>query len=93
VRDNIDAAQSGGRDAVRLKWVGLPDAAAANGLNGALIFCKGASRLKQPSPDRWTANVIFIVVIGGIRTIAVGRFSAGLSSSRCARLWRLRQWY
>jgi len=71
VRDNIDAAQSVGVDAVRLKWAVFLIAAAATGLTGALIFLQTA----RISPDAafaltdWTANVIFIVVIGGIGTI------------------------
>jgi branched-chain amino acid transport system permease protein len=71
VRDNIDAAQSVGVDAVRLKWAVFLVAAAATGLTGALIFLQTA----RISPDAafaltdWTANVIFIVVIGGIGTI------------------------
>src|SRR5580698_5417604 len=71
VRDNIDAAQSVGVDAVRLKWAVFLIAAAMTGLTGALIFLQTA----RISPDAafaltdWTANVIFIVVIGGIGTI------------------------
>jgi branched-chain amino acid transport system permease protein len=71
MRDNIDAAQSVGVDAVRLKWTVFLIAAAATGLTGALIFLQTA----RISPDAafaltdWTANVIFIVVIGGIGTI------------------------
>ena len=71
VRDNIDAAQSVGVDAVRLKWAVFLIAAAATGLTGALIFLQTA----RISPDAafaltdWTANVIFTVVIGGIGTI------------------------
>jgi branched-chain amino acid transport system permease protein len=71
VRDNIDAAQSVGIDAVRLKWAVFLVAAATTGLTGALIFLQTA----RISPDAafaltdWTANVIFIVVIGGIGTI------------------------
>ena len=71
VRDNIDAAQSVGVDAMRLKWAVFLIAAAATGLTGALIFLQTA----RISPDAafaltdWTANVIFIVVIGGIGTI------------------------
>jgi branched-chain amino acid transport system permease protein len=71
VRDNIDSAQSVGVDAVRLKWAVFLVAAAATGLTGALIFLQTA----RISPDAafaltdWTANVIFIVVIGGIGTI------------------------
>jgi branched-chain amino acid transport system permease protein len=60
-----------GVDAVRLKWAVFLIAAAATGLTGALIFLQTA----RISPDAafaltdWTANVIFIVVIGGIGTI------------------------
>ena len=64
-------AQSVGVDAVRLKWAVFLIAAAVTGLTGALIFLQTA----RISPDAafgltdWTANVIFIVVIGGIGTI------------------------
>ncbi|MBU0584100.1 MAG: branched-chain amino acid ABC transporter permease [Alphaproteobacteria bacterium] len=71
VRDNVDAAQSVGVDAGKLKWAVFLIAAAATGLTGALIFMQTA----RISPDAafavtdWTAYVIFIVVIGGIGTI------------------------
>ena len=71
VRDNVEAAQSVGVDAGRLKWMVFLIAAAATGLTGALIFVQTA----RISPDAafavtdWTAYVIFIVVIGGIGTI------------------------
>lgn len=71
VRDNGDAAQSVGVDTGRLKWAVFLIVAAATGLTGALIFLQTA----RISPGAafavtdWTANVIFIVVIGGIGTI------------------------
>jgi len=71
VRDNVEAAQSVGVDAGRLKWAVFLIAAAATGLTGALIFLQTA----RISPEAafavtdWTAYVIFIVVIGGIGTI------------------------
>ena len=71
LRDNIDAAQSVGVDAVRLKWAVFMLAAAATGLVGGLVFMQTA----RISPGAafavtdWTAYVIFIVVIGGIGTI------------------------
>lgn len=71
VRDNAEAARSVGVDTARLKWAVFLIAAAATGVTGALIFLQTA----RISPDAafavtdWTANVIFIVVIGGIGTI------------------------
>ena len=71
LRDNEGAARSVGVDAARAKlWVFIV-AAAGTGLVGALIYLQKA----RISPDAafslldWTANVIFIVVIGGIGTI------------------------
>lgn len=71
VRDNLQAAQSIGVDAVRIKWFVFVTAAIGTGMTGALIYMQKA----RISPDAgfsvqdWTAYVIFIVVIGGIGTI------------------------
>lgn len=71
IRDNEGAAGSVGVAAARAKrWVFVL-AAFGTGLVGALIYLQKA----RLSPDAafslldWTANVIFIVVIGGIGTI------------------------
>ncbi len=71
IRDNEGAARSVGVDAFRTKvWVFVV-AAFGTGLAGALIYLQKA----RISPDAafslldWTADVIFIVVIGGIGTI------------------------
>ncbi|RUW63990.1 branched-chain amino acid ABC transporter permease [Mesorhizobium sp. M7A.F.Ca.US.008.03.1.1] len=71
VRDNVDAAQSVGVDTGRLRWAVFLIAAAATGLTGALIFLQTAriSPSAAFAVTDWTANVIFIVVIGGIGTI------------------------
>ncbi|MDG1376150.1 MAG: branched-chain amino acid ABC transporter permease [Yoonia sp.] len=71
VRDNSEAAQSVGVDAVRMKWLVFLTSAFGTGLAGGLIYMQKA----RISPDAafsvtdWTAYVIFIVVIGGIGTI------------------------
>ncbi len=71
VRDNVEAAQSVGVDARRMKWVVFLTAAFGDRPDGALIY----SQTARISPDAafsvtdWTAYVIFIVVIGGIGTI------------------------
>ncbi|WP_420407338.1 branched-chain amino acid ABC transporter permease [Hoeflea sp.] len=71
VRDNMQAAQSVGVDAARMKWAVFLIAAFGTGLAGGLIFLQNG----RISPDGafsvidWTAFVIFIVVIGGIGTI------------------------
>ena len=70
-RDNIDAANSVGVDARRIRWAVFLIAAVMTGLTGALIYVQTA----RISPDAafsvtdWTAYVIFIVVIGGIGRI------------------------
>lgn len=71
IRDNEGAARSVGVDAFRAKlWVFVVSAF-GSGLVGALIYLQKA----RISPDAafslldWTANVIFIVIIGGIGTI------------------------
>lgn len=71
LRDNFEAAKSVGVDAQRMKWLVFLVAAFGTGIAGGLIYLQ-KSRI---SPDAafsvtdWTANVIFIVVIGGIGTI------------------------
>jgi branched-chain amino acid transport system permease protein len=71
VRDNQETARSVGVDARRVKTFVYLMAAFITGLTGALIYVQKA----RISPDAafsvldWTANVIFIVVIGGIGTI------------------------
>jgi branched-chain amino acid transport system permease protein len=71
IRDNEAAAGSLGVDAFRTKFWVFVVAAFGSGLVGALIYLQKA----RISPDAafslldWTANVIFIVVIGGIGTI------------------------
>ncbi|WGI23291.1 branched-chain amino acid ABC transporter permease [Amylibacter sp. IMCC11727] len=71
VRDNVDAAQSVGVDASRMKWIVFLTSAFGTGVAGGLIYMQKA----RISPDAafsvtdWTAYVIFIVVIGGIGTI------------------------
>lgn len=71
IRDNEGAAGSVGIDSFRVKvWVYLA-ASFGTGLVGALIYLQKA----RISPDAafsvpdWTANIIFIVVIGGIGTV------------------------
>ncbi len=71
IRDNEMAAGALGVDAHRLKWAVYVGTAVITGVTGALIYVQTA----RISPDAafsvidWTANVIFIVVIGGIGTI------------------------
>lgn len=71
VRDNMEAAQSVGVDAARMKWIVFLASAFGTGVAGGLIYMQKA----RISPDAafsvtdWTAYVIFIVVIGGIGTI------------------------
>jgi branched-chain amino acid transport system permease protein len=71
IRDSERAAESVGVDIFRTKLKVYIAAAAGTGLVGALIYLQKA----RISPDAafsvldWTANVIFIVVIGGIGTI------------------------
>jgi branched-chain amino acid transport system permease protein len=71
IRDNEAAASSVGVDAFRTKFWVFVLAAFGSGLVGALIYVQKA----RISPEAafslldWTANVIFIVVIGGIGTI------------------------
>ncbi len=71
IRDATSAAQSVGIDIFRAKlWIYV-FAAAGTGMVGALIYLQKA----RISPDAafsvvdWTADVIFIVVIGGIGTL------------------------
>jgi branched-chain amino acid transport system permease protein len=71
IRDSERAAESVGVDNFRTKLEVYIAVAAGTGLVGALIYLKKA----YISPDTafslldWTANVVFIVVIGGIGTI------------------------
>jgi branched-chain amino acid transport system permease protein len=71
IRDSESAAQSVGVDSFRAKLAVYLIAACGTGLAGGLIFLQKL----RISPDAgfsvldWTANVIFIVVIGGIGTI------------------------
>jgi branched-chain amino acid transport system permease protein len=71
IRDSERAAESVGVDIFRTKLKVYIAAAAGTGMVGALIYLQKA----RISPDAafsvldWTANVIFIVVIGGIATI------------------------
>jgi branched-chain amino acid transport system permease protein len=71
IRDNERAAGSVGVEAFRTKLIVFVTAAFGTGLVGALIYLAKA----RISPDAafslpdWTANVIFVVVIGGIGTI------------------------
>jgi branched-chain amino acid transport system permease protein len=71
IRDSESAAQSVGVDSFRAKLTVYLIAACGTGLAGGLIFLQKL----RISPDAgfsvldWTANVIFIVVIGGIGTI------------------------
>jgi branched-chain amino acid transport system permease protein len=71
IRDSERAAESVGVDNFRTKLKVYIAAAAGTGMIGALIYLQKA----RISPDAafsvldWTANVIFIVVIGGIGTI------------------------
>jgi branched-chain amino acid transport system permease protein len=71
IRDSEHAAESVGVDNFRTKLKVYIAAAAGTGMVGALIYLQKA----RISPDAafslldWTANVVFIVVIGGIGTI------------------------
>lgn len=71
VRDNLEAAESVGVGANRMKWVVFLVSAFGTGITGAIIYLQKA----RISPDAafnlvdWTAFVLFIVVIGGIGTI------------------------
>jgi branched-chain amino acid transport system permease protein len=71
IRDSERAAESVGVDNFRTKLKVYIAAAAGTGMVGALIYLQKA----RISPDAafslldWTANVVFIVVIGGIGTI------------------------
>jgi branched-chain amino acid transport system permease protein len=71
IRDSERAAESVGVDNFRTKLKVYIVAAVGTGMVGALIYLQKA----RISPDAafsvldWTANVIFIVVIGGIGTI------------------------
>jgi branched-chain amino acid transport system permease protein len=71
IRDAESAASSLGVDVAWLKRVVYVFVAAATGLVGALLFLQNV----RISPDAafsvndWTANIIFIVVIGGIGTM------------------------
>ena len=71
IRDNERAAGSVGVEAFRTKLIVFVTAAFGTGLVGGLIYLAKA----RISPDAafslpdWTANVIFVVVIGGIGTI------------------------
>ena len=71
IRDSETAAQSVGIDSFRAKLAVYVLAAGGTGIAGGLIFLQKL----RISPDAafsvldWTANVIFIVVIGGIGTI------------------------
>jgi branched-chain amino acid transport system permease protein len=71
IRDSEAAAESVGVDNFRTKLKVYIVTAAGTGMVGALIYLQKA----RISPDAafsvldWTANVIFIVVIGGIGTI------------------------
>lgn len=71
LRDNVEAAGSVGVDARRLKWAVFLITAFMTGMAGALIFLQ-AGRISPDaafSVSKWTAYVIFIVVIGGIGRI------------------------
>ena len=71
VRDNEQVARAVGVDARRMKAMVYLTTAFITGVAGALIYLQKA----RISPDAafsvvdWTAYVIFIVVIGGVRTI------------------------
>jgi branched-chain amino acid transport system permease protein len=71
VRDNQAAASSLGVDPFRLKLLAYSLAAFGTGMVGALIYLQKA----RISPEAafsvidWTANVLFIVIIGGVATI------------------------
>jgi branched-chain amino acid transport system permease protein len=71
IRDSEPAAESCGVDAFRTKLLVYVMTAAMTGAAGALIYLQKA----RISPDAafslidWTADVIFIVVIGGIGTL------------------------
>lgn len=70
-RDNAAAARSVGVRTARIRYVLWIAVAFATGMVGALVYLQKA----RISPDAafsvtdWTAYVIFIVVIGGVRTI------------------------
>jgi branched-chain amino acid transport system permease protein len=70
-RDNAAAARSVGVRTARIRYVLWVAVAFATGMVGALLYLQKA----RISPDAafsvtdWTAYVIFIVVIGGVRTI------------------------
>ena len=70
-RDNAAAARSVGVRTARIRYVLWIAVAFATGMAGALVYLQKA----RISPDAafsvtdWTAYVIFIVVIGGVRTI------------------------
>jgi branched-chain amino acid transport system permease protein len=70
-RDNAVAARSVGVRTGRIRYFLWVAVAFATGLDGALVYLQKA----RISPDAafsvtdWTAYVIFIVVIGGVRTI------------------------
>jgi len=76
IRDDQSAASSLGVDPFRLKLMVYIFCAFGAGMVGALIYLQKA----RISPDAafsvldWTADVLFIVIIGGVATIA---FSAG----------------
>lgn len=71
IRDSERAAESVGVDNFRTKLKVYIAAAAGTGMVGALIYLQKAhiSPKTAFSVLDWTANVIFIVVIGGIGTI------------------------
>jgi branched-chain amino acid transport system permease protein len=71
IRDSERAAESVGVDNFRTKLKVYIAAAAGTGMVGALIYLQKAHILPESafSVLDWTANVIFIVVIGGIGTI------------------------
>lgn len=72
IRDNVAAAQAVGVDPVRLKAAVFVLCAFCTGLCGALIFIQITRVTPQAafSVIDWTAFIIFIVVIGGIGTLA-----------------------
>lgn len=83
VRDSEAAASSLGVDVARLKFAAFVAVAGVTGVVGALIFLQNL----RISPDAafsvtdWTANVVFITVIGGIGTLWKARSSAPSRSS------------
>jgi branched-chain amino acid transport system permease protein len=68
IRDSEPAAASLGVDVMWLKRVVYIIVAAVTGLTGALLFLQNVSISPDAafSVNDWTANIIFIVVIGGI---------------------------